>query len=431
VLASRGGEEPPGWLLHPDLAGYTEDYLGIAHSLEETVTGRLKVGMFLAPFHALGESPTVSMQRDMELIEWMDELGYDACFVGEHHSGGWEPIACPEIFIAAAAERTRHIKLGTGVVSLPYHHPLLLADRIIQLDHMTRGRVIFGVGPGALPSDAYMLGIDPLKQRERMYESLGVIMRLFRGETVTQKSDWFEMNDARLQLRPYSDPHPDVVVAALISPSGMVLAGREGVGVVSMPSLVPSPPVDLAEWWGLTEKSAAENNQTVDRANWWVGSFVYVAETREQALADVRAGANRFYQDYFVDTLGAPPGEGDLLDEAIARKGAFVGTPEDIIEAIEDLQVRAGGFGGFLHGHHEWAPRDKILRSHELFAREVLPHLQGQLDPLRESNKWVQHRQSDIFGTQPDVMRRAYQDAKQEIPEVFADGGAPFGGNAG
>ncbi len=384
------------------------------------MTGRLKVGMFLAPFHALGESPTMSMARDMELIEWMDEIGYDACFVGEHHSGGWETIGSPEIFIAAAAERTRHIKLGTGVVSLPYHHPLMVADRFIQLDHMTRGRVIMGVGPGALANDAYMMGIDPIVQRERMYESLSLIMRLFRGETVTHKSDWFEMRDARVQFQPYSDPHPDVVVAALISPSGMVLAGQEGVGVVSMPNLVPAPPKNLAEWWEIAENSAAENNQTIDRANWWVGAPVYVAESRAQAFEDVREGANRFYQGYFVDTMGMPPGEGDHLDQAIARKGAFVGTPDDVIEAIEDLQAETGGFGGFLHTHHEWATREKILRSHELFARYVLPQLQGHLASLRESNAWVRLRQQEIFGTQPDVMRKAFQDANQEVPEAFA-----------
>ena len=111
------------------------------------MTGRLKVGMFLAPFHALGESPTMSMQRDLELIQWMDDIGYDACFVGEHHSGGWETIGSPEIFIAAAAERTRHIKLGTGVVSLPYHHPLMVADRFIQARSHDPGARDLGGGP--------------------------------------------------------------------------------------------------------------------------------------------------------------------------------------------------------------------------------------------------------------------------------------------
>ena len=94
-------------------------------------------GIFLAPFHRLGENPTLALNRDMELIEWLDYLGYDEVWVGEHHSAGWELIASPEIFIAAAAERTRHIMLGSGVTSLPYHHPLMVAQRFVLLDHMT------------------------------------------------------------------------------------------------------------------------------------------------------------------------------------------------------------------------------------------------------------------------------------------------------
>src|SRR6476620_11980932 len=139
-------------------------------------------GIFLAPFHRLGDNPTLAMRRDMELIEWMDHLGYDEVCTGEHHSAGWELIASPEVFIAAAAERTRHIMLGSGVTSLPYHHPLLVAQRFVQLDHMTRGRAMLGIGPGALVSHAYMLCIEASTQRRRMDESLDAITRLLKCE---------------------------------------------------------------------------------------------------------------------------------------------------------------------------------------------------------------------------------------------------------
>ena len=126
---------------------------------------RLGFGIFLAPFHPVGENPTTALHRDLELIEWLDRLGYDEAWFGEHHSAGFEIIASPEVFIAAAAARTGHIRLGTGVSSLPYHHPFMLADRMVLLDHLTMGRAMLGVGPGALPSDAFMLGIDTLRQR--------------------------------------------------------------------------------------------------------------------------------------------------------------------------------------------------------------------------------------------------------------------------
>src|SRR5947207_2792942 len=192
----------------------------------------MRNGIFLAPFHALDQDPTEALHRDLELIEHLDRLGYEEAWIGEHHSAGFEIIASPEVFIASAAARTTHIKLGTGVSSLPYHHPLMLADRIVLLDHLTKGRMMFGVGPGALPSDAFMMGIPTDKQRERMEESLEVMLRLFNGERVTHESDWFVLNDAKLQLAPYSDF--DIAVAAQVSPSGPRCAGRFGLGLLSI-----------------------------------------------------------------------------------------------------------------------------------------------------------------------------------------------------
>src|SRR6476620_7242106 len=165
---------------------------------------KLRSGIFLAPFHPLDEDPTEAIHRDLALVEFLDRIGYDEAWIGEHHSGGFEIIPSPELFIAAAAMSTKRIKLGTGVVSLPYHNPLMVADRIIQLDHMTRGRVMFGAGPGLLASDALMLGIDPMTQRDRMAEGIDVILRLFRDETVTEKTDWYTLVNARLHLPPYT-----------------------------------------------------------------------------------------------------------------------------------------------------------------------------------------------------------------------------------
>ena len=179
--------------------------------------GRIGFGIFLAPFHPVGQNPTLALERDLQLIEHLDELGFDEAWFGEHHSAGYEIIASPEVFIAAAAARTRHIRLGTGVSSLPYHHPFMLADRMVLLDHLTRGRVMLGVGPGALPSDAFMMGIDPAKQRDMMEESLGAILRLLAGETVSMETEWFKLVKARLQLRPYQNPFPEVAVAPMES----------------------------------------------------------------------------------------------------------------------------------------------------------------------------------------------------------------------
>ena len=180
--------------------------------------GFLKFGIFLAPFHQVEENPTQALERDMQLLEHLDVLGYDEAWIGEHHSGGFEIIACPELFIANAAARTRHIRLGTGVVSLPYHHPFTLAGRITLVDQLMRGRFLFGVGPGALVGDAYRMGIDPAQQRRMMNESLDALVPLLDGETVTMKTDWFELREARLQIPPFQRPRTEMAVACARSP---------------------------------------------------------------------------------------------------------------------------------------------------------------------------------------------------------------------
>ena len=202
----------------------------------------MRFGNFMAPFHPTGQNPTLAIDRDLDLIVAMDRLGFHEAWIGEHHSAGFEIIASPEIVIATAAERTKHIKLGTGVSSLPYHHPLMLADRMVLLDHLTRGRVMLGCGPGQLSSDAHMLGIPADDQRPRMEQCLDAIMRLLRGETVTMHTDGFTLQDARLQLRPYSDPCFDIAVAATFSPP----APAERAGTASECSRSPRP--HAREW---------------------------------------------------------------------------------------------------------------------------------------------------------------------------------------
>ena len=119
--------------------------------------GPTRFGVFLAPFHSDDESPALQLRRDLELMSHLDKLGYHEAWIGEHHSGAYEIIASPEVFIAAAVERTTNLRFGTGVSSLSYHHPLMLADRMCQLDLQSLGRVMLGVGPGQLPTDAFML----------------------------------------------------------------------------------------------------------------------------------------------------------------------------------------------------------------------------------------------------------------------------------
>ena len=245
---------------------------------------RMRFGIFMAPFHPAGENPTVLLHNDLELIEHLDRLGFDEAWIGEHHSAGTEIIASPEIFIAAAAERTNHIKLGTGVVSASYHNPLWVAERAVQLDHMTRGRFMLGLGPGALPSDAEMIGLDMPQTRELLEDAVDVIVRLMRSDDpVSFENGRWSLRDARLHLRPYTHPHPEIAIAAVASPSGPRLAGRYGLGLLSVGATTAAGFDVLALHWDVMEERAAHYGVSVDRDAWRLVGLMHLADTREQA----------------------------------------------------------------------------------------------------------------------------------------------------
>jgi limonene 1,2-monooxygenase len=355
----------------------------------------MKFGAFLAPHHPIGEHPMLQMRNDIKFAAHLDALGFDEFWVGEHHSTGWEVIASPEMFLAAVGENTHRIRLGTGVVSLPYHHPFNIAQRMVQLDHMTGGRVIFGTGPGALPSDAYTLGIDPMTQRDRQDEAIGVIKRLFAGERVSHTSDWFTLQDARLQLFPLQEEMP-MVTASSISPSGMTLAGKYGMGVLSIGSNSDAGLAALPTQWGFAEQAAAKSGKTVDRKDWRVLMSWHIAETREEARAQAGAGLMKWHNEYTVGTLMRPGAvefktPDQAVDETAYVDGAasVIGTPDDLIAAIRKLSASAGGFGTVLGFAHDWANRENTLKSWDLVARYVIPEIHGLLEGYRASRQYV------------------------------------------
>ena len=379
-------------------------------------------GIFLAPFHRVGDNPTLAMRRDMELVEWLDQLGYDEAWIGEHHSAGWETIASPELVIAAVAERTKHIRLGSGVTSLPYHHPFMVAQRFTQLDHMTRGRAMLGCGPGALVSDAYMLAIDAATQRRRMDESLDAITRLLKGEGgVTMKTDWFEMRDARLHLAPYTDPHFKIAVASTQTPSAMIAAGKYGLGVLSLGAGIPGGPDALSQHWKIAEDEAAKHGRKMNRKEWRLVVNMHCAVDDETALAQVRKGERVETISYFEETLGRPAGRADdPLREGVKMGTTLVGGPETIVKGIKHLMsVAKGDIGGFMFRAHEWANRRDTFESFELFARWVMPHFQGSVEPLVKSREWARANRKDIFTPSIAAVKKAYDDAGRTAPADY------------
>lgn len=380
------------------------------------VGSKLRFGAFIAPFHPTDENPTLALERDLELIQWLDRLGYDEAWIGEHHSAGYEIIASPELFIAHASERTKHIRLGTGVSSLPYHHPLMLAERINQLDHITRGRVMFGVGPGALPSDAHMMGIPIAKQRDRMDEALDCLVPLLRGETVTAKTEWFELNEARLHLTPYSRPSVEIAVASQVSPTGARAAGKHGLGLLSLGATSTGGFNALSSNWAIAEEMAKSNATSVQRAAWRLVGPIHIAETREKARENVRFGLEKwlyYFREVAALPLGAEAG-GDPVDAVTANGMAIVGTPDDAIAQMERLKEQSGGFGAFLHLAHNWADFENTKKSYELFARYVAPKFQGANLNRQASLEWTRDSRATVM---PQAMMAVGARIAQHIEE--------------
>jgi limonene 1,2-monooxygenase len=347
----------------------------------------LKTGIFLAPFHPLDENPLLALERDMELLVHLDRLNYHEAWIGEHHSGGFEIIACPEMFIAAAAERTRRIRLGTGVVSLPYHNPFTVAGRLMQLDYMTRGRAMFGVGPGSLIYDAVKMGLKAEDQRRKLDESLDVVMELMRGRTVTRKTDWFDLVEARLQFKSYSQPMMEMAVASARSPTGALSAGKHGIGMLAIGGTSDDALKAHASNWKVYEETARANGHTPDRRKWRIVTFAHIAVTTEQARKDVKFGLEaftRYFREVGTFPIVPPNISGDPAEYLVSSGIACIGTPDDCIRHFERLWKGSdGGFGGVLLLAHNWADWPATQKSYELMARYVHPHFQRNANELR------------------------------------------------
>jgi limonene 1,2-monooxygenase len=384
-------------------------------------SSRLRAGVFLAPFHPVDEDPTLAIHRDLELTEHLDALGFDEAWVGEHHSAGFEIIASPELFIAAAAQRTRRIRLGTGVISLPYHNPLMVADRIIQLDHMTRGRAMFGVGPGLLPSDAEMLDIPVDKQRSRMAESLDVILRLIAGETVTEKTDWYSLKRARCQLRPYTQPRPEFAVASTITPSGATLAGKHDIGLLCVAATVLEGYDALDTNWRIACDVAQQHGRTMERSSMRLVGPMHIAETREQAFKDVEFGLQKWI-NYFArvnpTAAGADLGSKTPAQAMVESGRAVIGTPEDAIAQLQRLREKVGGFGSFLMLAHNWANFERTKYSYELFARHVMPVLNRENAWRSESLTYYTDNKQELLGKTELAMRQVFEKHKGDIAKA-------------
>lgn len=382
----------------------------------------LRFGVQLFPYHKPWIDPAAQFADDLKLIQHLDRLGYDEVWIGEHHSTGWQNIAAPELLIAAAAQHTSNITFGTGVSSLPYHHPFLLADRIVQLSHIVRGRFIWGVGVGSLAQDAHMIGVDPMEQRRMTDESLEAIVALLRYDgPVTRKTDWFELNDAQLHLRPYNG-ELDIRVASMLSPSGPRLAGKYGTGIFQFGVIGAADDNPIAQTWAIAEESAELHGQTVDRDRWSALHMIHIAETEEEAREQARWGLQPWVR-YMLGILPVAETDPDDFDGLVDELNAsifVIGTPEMARERIQTILDASGGLGTIVIGNTEIARPQAARDSFELLAREVFPHFTGQVAPRMAAVEAMA-----AFGSSKERLAAAHEKAQQEYDAERAAGAAP------
>lgn len=345
-----------------------------------------KFGLFLSPLHPLGTDPTWSLRRDCQLAVDAESWGFDEFWLGEHHSGGWATIGSPEVVLGYLAARTRRIKLATGVVSAPYHNPFMLAERAAQLDQVSDGRFILGLGSGAYVQDQRMLGIKTANSRQMLADSATAIAGLLRGEAVSMRTDWFELNEASLQYDPVAGPI-EMVLASAATPFSMELAGGLGISAMSH----GGPPWGavragqdigrggLADRWAVYDGGFPGG---ADRADWRIVLPVHVSDSRESALDEVFEGWWRLRMDLYRDLLGMPLPRSEIanrkaLEYTVDAGGFLLGSPEEVAGAIENLADEVGGFGTLLISCPTMMPEKVRDAGLEKFMQLVAPRVSG------------------------------------------------------
>jgi limonene 1,2-monooxygenase len=261
-----------------------------------------------------------------------------------------------------------------------------------------------------------MLGIDPMVQRDRMAEGIDVILRLFRGETVTEKTDWYTLVGAKLHLPPYTKPYPETAVVSAVTPSGGRLAGKYDLGMICVAATNPFGYDALASNWQIACDIAAEHGRNMDPQRLRLVGPMHLAETRDKAFANARFGFERYlnYLNNNQRRFDVPAGA-DPLQWFVDNRFGVVGTPDDAIALIERLYDKQGTFGVFLQQAHNWADWEETKRSYELYARYVMPHFSGNNRPRIASYQWCGDNR-DEFGAKRQAAARAMFD-KHEAEE--------------
>ena len=356
----------------------------------------MELGYFTMPSHPPERDLKEGHDWDLEVIRWLDELGYKECWIGEHHTAPWEPHPSPDLLVAQALMQTENIRLGPGGFLLPYHHPAELANRISILDHMSNGRLNFGVAASGLPSDWAMFNVDGMsgQNRNMTREALEIILKMWSTDepfeyagyywTVRNPEEMFGF--LRPHLKPKQSPHPPIGVAGLSKGSDTLkLAGERGF----MPMSLNLNPAYVGSHWQSVEIGAEAAGRTPDRGEWRLVREVFVADTDEEAWRmSVESHMGRMMGEYFLPLLenfgffeylkhDQDVPDSDVTPAYCAKHNWLVGSPATVAEKLAKIYDDVGGFGQLLvFGFDYLDDREAWRHSLELLAKDVLPRVQ-------------------------------------------------------
>jgi len=355
----------------------------------------MQLGYFGMPSHPPERGLKAGHDWDLQVLRWLDELGYKEAWIGEHHTAPWEPHPAPDLLIAQALMQTKNIRLGPGGFLLPYHHPAELANRLAMLDHLSGGRLNFGVAASGLPSDWAMFGVDGMSgvNREMTRESLDMILRLWTEDgPFEQKGKFWTANKPdtmygflKPHLKPLQAPHPPIGVAGLSKNSDTLkLAGERGF----IPMSLNLNPAYVASHWDAVEAGAAKSGRKADRNEWRMVREVFVADTDEEAWRlSVGSMMGRMMREYFLPLLdnfgfkeflkhSPDVADSDVTVEYCAEHNWLIGSPTTVARKLERVYNEVGGFGHLLVFGFDYSEQPEAWQhSLRLLAQDVLPRV--------------------------------------------------------
>jgi alkanesulfonate monooxygenase SsuD/methylene tetrahydromethanopterin reductase-like flavin-dependent oxidoreductase (luciferase family) len=371
----------------------------------------MELGLFLQPVHRTEKSWGTALQEDRETVLLAEQLGFSEVWIGEHYSTKAEQIPAPLMFLATLIQETSTIRFGTGVINLPYHDPVIVAAEVAQFDQLSEGRMMFGIGPGGLMSDAELFGNQEMPERYRMaLESLDLILKLWREDAPLrwdgehygrslERRVWLSHGVGQF-ARPLQQPHPPIAMA-MVGPGGLTaetIARRDMIPISA--NFVPIENV-AAQWrdYALAREKAG---QVADRQVWRVCRNILVTETDEageQLLIDPDGVIAHYFRyirgvrqiEEFQSLQQEPlPLLNEFLEVPAALEDcAIVGSADTVLARLVELVDELGPFGTLVMVGHDWDESGLSQESMHRMAQDILPQLKQHVDSLG-SKRWIE-----------------------------------------